>query len=74
MSRSLQVVIQSQKGRARSGSGICIAAAVLSSLWLTVKCQASPANQVRAEEGFTLVGLVRGHPEFPNHRFTLNPR
>ena len=74
MSRSLQVVIQSQKGRARSGSGTCIVTAVLSSLWLTVKRQASPANQVRADEGFALVRLVRGHPKFPNHRFTLIPR
>lgn len=72
MSRSLQVVIQSQKRRARSGSGICIATAVLSSLWLTVKCQASSANQVRAQEGFALVRLVERPPRIPQPQIHTN--
>ena len=73
MSRSVQVVIQSQKGRGSPGSGICIGTAVLSSLWLTVKCQASPANQVRADEGFALVRLVRGLPKIPQPQIHTNP-
>ncbi len=65
MSRSAQVVIQSQEGRARSDGGICIATAVLSSLWLTVKCQASPANQVKGRRGIRASSASERPPKSP---------
>ena len=74
MSRSSQVVIQSQDGRARSGCRICMGTAVLSSLWLIVKCQASTANQVKGWRGIRASSASERLPKVPNHRFTLITR
>ena len=74
MSRSPQVVIHSQVGGARSGCRICIGTAVLSSLWLIVKCQASTANQVKGRRGIRASSASERLPKAPNHRFTLITR
>ena len=72
MSHSSQVVIQSQEGRARSGDGICIATAVLCSLWLSVKCQASPANQVKGRRRIRASAASERPPKVPTTIHTNN--
>lgn len=67
MSRSSQVVIQSQEGGARSSGGKRIVAAVVCSLWLIVKRQASPANQVKGRRGIRASSASEMPPKVPNH-------